>query len=249
MSSEAAYPQCGSLRNGKARGAGTSEPAVRTLSSFSSNAPPVRAEPMADSSKEQLLERTSRRSGEFLTSPSDEFLVGEAAKGSKEAIGLLFRRYRFAVVGVAHRILKDASEAEDLCQEVFMLVFQKAKLFDQSKGTASSWIIRIAYHRAINRRHYLSFRHHYTAMDLDEQLLVATRQPPLIDAIAARLLLDRLREQLPAEQRETLDLHFFEGYTLREIAEKTGQTIGNVRHHYYRGLERLRSNVFPKKDA
>jgi RNA polymerase sigma-70 factor (ECF subfamily) len=61
------------------------------------------------------------------------------------------------------------------------------------------------------------------------------------------MLLNRLREQLSAEQRQTLELHFFEGYTFHEIAEKTGQTFGNVRNHYYRGLERLRSCVFPEK--
>jgi len=46
---------------------------------------------------------------------------------------------------------------------------------------------------------------------------------------------------------ETLELHFFEGYSLREIAERKGQTVGNVRHHYYRALECLRSHLFPKK--
>jgi RNA polymerase sigma-70 factor (ECF subfamily) len=49
------------------------------------------------------------------------------------------------------------------------------------------------------------------------------------------------------DQQQTLELHFFEGYSLREIAEKSGQSIGNVRHHYYRALERLRSNLFSKK--
>lgn len=116
MSSEATFPLSSSLGDQKARGTGASEPALRTPSSLSSNASPEQAEPMADSSKGRLLERASHGSGEFLILPSDESLVGEAAKGSKEATGLLFRRYRFAVVSVARRILKDALEAEDLCQ-------------------------------------------------------------------------------------------------------------------------------------
>jgi RNA polymerase sigma-70 factor, ECF subfamily len=179
---------------------------------------------------------------------NDEMLLTAVGHGSKDALGPLFRRHRRSVLNVAARILKDASEAEDLCQEVFLVVFQKAKSFDPSKGTASSWIIQIAYSRALNRRQYLTMRQHYNARELNEEQIEERHCPVFVDGILARSLLKRLREQLSEEQRSTLELHFFEGYSLREIAEKTDQTIGNVRHHYYRGLERLRSNVFPQKD-
>jgi RNA polymerase sigma-70 factor, ECF subfamily len=179
----------------------------------------------------------------------DQSLLREVSRKSKEALALLFRRHRRAVLNVAERILRDASEAEDLCQDVFLLLFEKAKLFDPSKGTASSWIIQIAYHRAMNRRQYLAHRQHYNSQELDEEQIGAGNQPLFVDEIAARNLLNRLRAELSEEQRATLELHFFEGYSLREIAEKTNQTLGNVRHHYYRGLERLRANLFPKKGA
>jgi RNA polymerase sigma-70 factor, ECF subfamily len=179
--------------------------------------------------------------------PNDESLLGDVSNGSKEALGILFRRYRYSVMNVAQRILRDASEAEDLCQEVFVFLFQKAKLFDASKGTASSWIIQIAYHRAINRRQYLAHRQHYNTLELDEEQIGGKIEPPYIDVLTARKLLNQLRGQLSEEQKETLELHFFEGYSLREIAEKTNQTLGNVRHHCYRGLDRLRGNLFPKK--
>jgi RNA polymerase sigma-70 factor, ECF subfamily len=178
---------------------------------------------------------------------TDEELLATPGIGSKDALAHLFRRLRPAVLSVAQRILRDASEAEDLCQEVFLVLFEKAKLFDPSKGSASSWIIQIAYHRAMNRRQYLAHRQHYSAQSLVEDEIMGSARTPLIDEIAARNLLDRLRAELSPEQMETLELHFFEGYSLREIAEKTGQTLGNVRHHYYRALDRLRSNVFPKK--
>lgn len=180
---------------------------------------------------------------------SDEDLLLEVARGSKEALGLLFRRHRRAVLNVACRILKDASEAEDLCQEVFIFVFQRASLFDASKGSASSWIVQIAYHRAINRRKYLTLRQHYSAQELDEQKIAGEEQGPSVDSIAARKMLGQLRDQLTEVQRRTLEFHYFDGYSLREIAEKTGETLGNTRNHFYRGLERLRASVFPEKDA
>lgn len=178
---------------------------------------------------------------------SDEFLLRQLCEGAKEALGILFRRHFRAVHNIACRILRDTAEAEDLCQEVFLLLFQKAKDFDPNKGTGSSWIIQIAYHRAMNRRQYLANRQHYNAQEFDEEQIGSGSQPLFLDELTARNLLNRLREQLSEAQRDTLELHFFEGYSLREIAEKTNQPVGNVRHHFYRGIERLRSNVFPKR--
>ncbi len=184
----------------------------------------------------------------FQNDTSDEFLLAAAANGSKEALGFLFRRYRRAVSNVALRILRDPSEAEDLCQEVFLYLFQKAKLFDASKGTASSWIIQIAYHRAINRRRYLSIRQHYEPQECNKEQIADDRQRVFITEIDARALLNRLREELSEDQSQALELYFFEGYSLREIAEKTNQTLGSIRNRYYRGLERLRASVFPQKN-
>ena len=100
----------------------------------------------------------------------------------------------------------------------------------------------------MNRRQYLAYRQHYDAQELNEEQIGTGRPLQFADEIAAKSLLNRLRGQLSPEQQKTLELHFFEGYSLREIAEKTDQALGNVRHHYYRGLERLRLIVFPQKN-
>lgn len=182
------------------------------------------------------------------SSATDEDLVHLLGQGSGNALTLLFHRYHRKVSNVALRILKDVSEAQDLCQEVFLVIFQRARLFDSSKGTASSWIIQIAYHRSINRKQYLTHRQHYISQEPNERQIADGQQSILVNEIAAKDLLMRLRAQLSHEQMETLELHFFEGYTLREIAEETNQTLGNVRHHYYRGLERLRSMISSATD-
>lgn len=180
---------------------------------------------------------------------SDEALLNEAAEGSKDAIGLLFRRYRRVVYNVARRILRDDREAEDLCQDVFIYLFQKARIFDASKGRASSWIVQIAYHRAMNRRAYLDHRQHYDTQELNEDHISSDGARLFINELAAKELLERLRDKLSPQQQVIVELHFFEGYSLREIAEKTGQTLASIRGHYYRGLERLRSIVFPEKNS
>ena len=199
--------------------------------------------------------RAGLRTADIVATPnsihesSDEDLLLQVGGGNKEALSVLFRRHARTVHNVARRILKDDSEAEDLLQDLFLFIFQKARTFDRTKASASSWIIQMAYHRAIDRRRYLGFRQHYNAEELDEDRLAHRCGEILIDKLAAQDLLNKLRNELSADQRLTLELHFFEGYTFQEIAEKRGQTLGNIRNHYYRGLERLRSHIFAGKQV
>ena len=182
-----------------------------------------------------------------IVEPTDEQLLSQVALGSRDALGLLFRRHARAVFHVAWRILRDESEADDLRQEVFLYLSERSQHFDAQKGSGVSWIIQATYHRAIDRRRYLDFRQHYSAEEFDEQRMPPAATQPSPEALDGRAIRDHLREQLTADQQQTLELHFFEGYSLREIAERNGQTVGNVRHHYYRALERLRSHLFAKK--
>jgi RNA polymerase sigma-70 factor (ECF subfamily) len=178
---------------------------------------------------------------------TDEELLIALGAGARDALSTLFLRHGRAVLHIAWRILRDDAEAADLRQDVFISVFQNARLFDPTKGSASSWIMQIAYRRAIDRRRYLANRQHYDAPIFDEHQSHVGNPPLSTDAIDGKAILNRLRETLSEDQRETLELHIFEGYSLREIAEKNGQSLGNVRHHYYRALERLRSQVFARK--
>jgi RNA polymerase sigma-70 factor, ECF subfamily len=183
-------------------------------------------------------------------SVSDETLVAQIRWGSKDALADLFRRYAPAVRGVALRVLKDQSEAEDLLQDIFVLIHRLCKTFDSSKGSAQFWILQMAYRRAISRRRYLNSRHFYTRVELDDQAIHDVRpgsgEAP--DAANSRMLagleLQKVFSALSEDQQQTLRLHFIEGYTLDEIAKMLGQTKGNVRHHSFRGLERLRKQIF-----
>jgi len=178
---------------------------------------------------------------------TDEALVLAVGSKSKEALSVLFQRHGRAVLHIAQRIVRDEAEAADIRQDVFLYVFEKGKLFDPGKGTAASWIMQIAYHRAIDRRRYLSNRQHYTAPVFDEQQSHMGSRSLSTDTIDGKAILSRLRETLSRDQQRTLELHLFDGYSLREIADRSGQTVGNIRNHYYRALERLRAQVFPAK--
>jgi RNA polymerase sigma-70 factor, ECF subfamily len=185
---------------------------------------------------------------------SDELLLEQVREGAKDALGVLFRRHARSIRNVAYRVLRNEAEADDLVQEVFLFIFRKAALFDVEGGAARSWIFQVAYHRAFDRRRYLTTRHFYSTKELDDTAfrLADHREEPLfhelsLEGIFGKELTARFNARLTPEQRETIQLFFFEGYALREIAELTGRSLVNVRNHYYRGLERLRKYVLPEK--
>jgi RNA polymerase sigma-70 factor (ECF subfamily) len=189
-----------------------------------------------------------------LSVPSDEALMASVCKGDTEALALLFRRYARIVRGVACRVLRDASEADDLLQDIFVLVHRLCETFDSSKGSARFWILQMTYRRAISRRRYLTSRHFYTMLDLDHAATQLADPRPYageveesIDGRIGRGNLKKVFEKLSENQQQTLRLFFVEGYTFDEIAEKLGQSRGNVKNHYFRGLDRLRKRIFASK--
>jgi RNA polymerase sigma-70 factor, ECF subfamily len=183
-----------------------------------------------------------------LAEVSDESLLSQVCIGDPEALAALFERYARLTRSVAIRILKDPAEAEDLVQDLFLFLQRKCGIFDSSKSTARSWIVQMAYHRALDRRRYLKSREFYA------QPFFPANGPQVVgkptsesdysaDAVFGRNGLEKIVNALSADQRETLRLHFFEGYTLAEVSEKLGQPVGNVRHHYYRALDKLRKEM------
>jgi RNA polymerase sigma-70 factor (ECF subfamily) len=188
------------------------------------------------------------------TEISDETLLEQVCQGTREALALLFRRYALIVRNVAYRILRNEAEADDLVQDVFIFIFRKAALFNASRGTARSWIVQVTYHRAFDRRRHLNTRHFYASRGLEDAALnVADPRYEILfsewslESVWGRESAARLRELLSPAQLSTIELHFFEGYALEEIADRLGQSLGNIRNHYYRGLEKLRKPAFANK--
>jgi RNA polymerase sigma-70 factor (ECF subfamily) len=185
---------------------------------------------------------------------TDEVLMEGICAGDREALAQLFRRYARVVRTVANRILRDVSEADDLLQEIFLFINRKCEIFDSSKGSARSWIVQITYHRAIDRRRYLSSRHFYTQVDIDGSAIEVPdpRADTLpydqsMEGVLGRSALERIEKSLSEDQWTTMQLYFFEGFTIEEIAARLGQSVGNVRNHYYRGLEKVRKQMLSKK--
>lgn len=180
---------------------------------------------------------------------SDEDLVFRLQKNDVQALGLLYRRYARLIYSICLRLLRNSTEAEDLVHEVFLCLYRKCKSFDSRKGAARSWLVQLAYCKCFDWRDYLRARHGHQQRNGDASECPTKARPGSDDRDPAYLILWSPRmlaafRSLSKEQQLTLTLYYFQGYTFQEIGEKLGYSYGNVKHHVYRGIERLRSAVF-----
>ena len=197
----------------------------------------------------QAESRTSTSSAK-LGSLSDEELMAGLKRADPTALGLLFGRHSRLVLRIALRILGDYGEAEDVVQEVFVYLFQKAALFDVARGSPRTWIVQLAYHRALDRREYLTSRCFYRGTDIGElgdTLMGETDLDSEVGRCLDRERLEKAFNELPERQRAVLEMFFFDGLDFWEIAGKIGETWVNARHHYYRGLRKLRDSGIVRK--
>ena len=179
----------------------------------------------------------------------DESLIARIQANDHDAMSQLFHRNAKGVRSVGLRILRDNGEADDLVQEVFLYIHQRCRLFDFALGTARSWIFQVTYTQALIRRRRLKSHGFYVSLMPDGPTEnECSGSGGVLYELTAEGCFGRngwtsVWDSLTEFQRETLRLHFYEGCTFAEIAEKLGQSYVNIRHHYYRALERLRKHA------
>lgn len=181
----------------------------------------------------------------------DESLCREVAQGNQEAFLVLFNRYWQQVFRLAYSVIRDQAEAEDLAQTLFLEVHISMLWFDEQKGPFRTLLLRHAYTRAIDQRRRLESRRFYSSVDFDDV------DPSMLaqdSALAFGLsieegtqLIEQAMKQLDEKQRLTVEAYFFRGLSLNEIAHQQGDSFGNVRHHLYRGLAKMR-RLFTAKE-
>jgi len=177
----------------------------------------------------------------------DAELIRQLLSGNHDALAVIVDRYQRLVFSVALRIVKDQGEAEDVVQIVFTDIFKRAEQFDPSRGTLKMWLLQYAYSRSVNRRHYLEQRQFYSQLEVDELNPLGfsagrNRSEGLSTAEVGRLL-EQAIHSLKQNQQTAITLIYFEGLTLEEAAQRTGETLAAIRHHYYRGLMKLREFI------
>lgn len=173
--------------------------------------------------------------------------MGQLQAGQGDALAVLFDRYHRLVLSIALKIVRDRGEAEDVMQNVFLEIFRAAAQFDPSKGTTKTWILQYAYHRSLNRRQQLTTRHFYRETNIEDHLEThGSESGSLLGKFSHAELKHLLRQglaRLNRQQRRVLELATYDGLSMNEIADQTGDSVSNVRHYYYRGLKKLRTVI------
>ena len=175
---------------------------------------------------------------------SDVELVARCARGDDRALGLLYDRHGGPAFGLAVRILRDAALAEDAVQEAFMGVWRDAARFDRSRASASTWILSLVHHKAVD----LVRRERARPADPTESVPDRAAPGDVVDDVDRafeRERIDVALERLPAAQREVLELAYFGGFSQSELAERLGEPIGTVKSRTHTALGRLRALLAP----
>ncbi len=172
------------------------------------------------------------------TQPAEEdaVLLARVQRGDEPAMVMLFDRYSRIVYSVALRVLRDAASAEDILQEIFMQLWRNPAGFVATRGSLGGWLAVVTRNRSID-----SLRRKKPTEQVEEMQLAAPGN--MADESERNLMMEKARvviAQLPAEQRKTLEMAFFDGLTHSEIAEMTGDPLGTVKTRIRSALLTLR---------
>ncbi len=174
----------------------------------------------------------------------DRALVERLQRRDAQALAELYDRYGRLVYALIFRIVRDTGVAEDLVQETFLRVWNRAKGFDTEKGALGPWLLAVARNRAIdylrsstgrlrNALEVEETEHPAQFLDLEKEILQSDRVRRVRDAFG----------RLSPNQREVIEMAYFEGLSQSEMAEKMGQPLGTVKTWVRTALAILREEL------
>lgn len=185
--------------------------------------------------------------------PSDGDLLTRLNAGEAHALRVLYQRYARPAYSVASRICRNQGLAEDVVQEVFVILWREPSRYTPARGSFPGWLLTVVRHKAVDvvRRENAACRRTVSSsFDSEDWLL-----PPgpgadeaALKSVYAHQVRAALR-RLPPQQRQILLLSYYGGYTQREISESLGVPLGTVKSRMAHGVRRLRIVLSPLLDT
>jgi RNA polymerase sigma-70 factor (ECF subfamily) len=182
-------------------------------------------------------------SADDVTGLTDGELATELAAHNLEALAELYDRYGALAYSLAVRVLGDPGRAEDVVQEVFLKLWQRAGSFDAARGSLRTWLLVSVRNRAIDALRGREGRERQARpVPLEVVAVGAGSDPPqeVAAALERKIVRDALAA-LPGEQRRVVELAYFDGYTQREIADLERVPLSTVKGRTRLALEKLHS--------
>lgn len=176
------------------------------------------------------------------TAIDDSQLLHAIAQRDQHAFMQLYQQYCNLVFSLALRVVRHHVLAEEVTQDVFLKIWQQPDRWDPAVGQFSSWLLTITRNAAIDRLRKEQ-RHPIPNAGIDEPIFDRAVEAPLSDSSLwfEGQLLARLIKELPDEQRQLIELAFYQGYTHSELAEGLQLPLGTVKTRLRSGLQKLRA--------
>jgi RNA polymerase sigma-70 factor (ECF subfamily) len=181
---------------------------------------------------------------------SDADLITLVTQGDQDALGMLYERYSRAVYSFSLRIVGDAQVAEEILQEVFVRAWQQGGSYQSARGSLITWLLSITHNLSIDEVRRRKRRPQKADSEEPETILASL--PDEGSDVEEEVWLSSLRvsiqdalQQLPAAQREAIELAYFQGLTQREIADTLGEPLGTIKTRMRLGMLKLREQLGP----
>jgi RNA polymerase sigma-70 factor (ECF subfamily) len=173
----------------------------------------------------------------------DAELLAAIATGDKQALARLYDRHAPRLLSLAGRLMRSPVDAEDLLHDLFLEVYHRASTYDPARGSVPGWLVMRLRSRAIDRLRSPIYRR-LVALDGELPALHDTREPALLDASEPLCgALKRALSDLPQDTQAILNLVYFKGMSLPEVASSMFMPLGTVKSRLHRALRSLRAAV------
>jgi RNA polymerase sigma-70 factor (ECF subfamily) len=166
----------------------------------------------------------------------EEELINLLKRKERRGIEYLYDRYSSSLYGVVLRIVKSEILAEEVLQDVFIKIWEKIDLYDPQKGRLYTWMINLTRNQALDKLKSKEFKRVTKTSEIKD-----TDAGSLESIDPDTIGLKEIVEKLSPEQKQVIDLMYFEGYTQSEIAEKFGIPLGTIKTRVRAAINKLRS--------
>lgn len=174
----------------------------------------------------------------------EQQLLRDIRAGNRESFAAFYDRIAPLLFTVALRILNQREAAEDVLQEAFLLIWQRARQFDPAKGRPLNWAVTLTRNKALDRLRGAQRQQKIReAATLEADAFAPGKEPTGLDAAMSHESHDRMQAalaKLPKNQRTVIQMVFLSSLTVKETADRLGEPLGTVKSHLRRGLIRLR---------
>ncbi|MEM7008970.1 MAG: sigma-70 family RNA polymerase sigma factor [Thermodesulfobacteriota bacterium] len=175
----------------------------------------------------------------------DQELIDQVKKGNKTAFKEIYSRFSQVTYNLALRMLRDKEDAEEVVQEIFLQVWNKAYTYDPQRGAVSTWVLNIARSRSIDKLRTLGYKDKNVEIDEEKVNSNDDLARTIEDREESKNVIRQALDSLPDPQRIAIELVYFEGLTHVEAAEKLNEPVGTIKTRIRLGVLKLKDKIMP----